>query len=179
MRHNVGSAVPLAALALLTACGVSAGGTHPCTLISTPAGIRVEVYPELAKRVADATLTVCWDDTCRKRTLQLRETSSEEPATPGNPVITTESATATESPAARPAQAHEPPSIQPGFAVIRDLPGKPIHVTLALKNQRGATVLNRQINTTPQPTYPNGRNCSPGGHQARLTVTEEGSLISR
>ncbi|MFD0506247.1 hypothetical protein ACFQ0G_32235 [Streptomyces chiangmaiensis] len=48
-----------------------------------------------------------------------------------------------------------------------------------MKNQRGATVLNRQINTTPQPTYPNGRNCSPGGHQARLTVTEEGSLISR
>ncbi|MCX4537868.1 hypothetical protein [Streptomyces sp. NBC_01669] len=47
------------------------------------------------------------------------------------------------------------------------------------RNQRGATVLDRQISTTPQPSYPNGRNCSPGGHQARLMVTEEGSLIPR
>ncbi|MBA4863958.1 hypothetical protein H1V43_21875 [Streptomyces sp. PSKA54] len=47
------------------------------------------------------------------------------------------------------------------------------------KNQRGATVLARQITITPQPAYPNGRNCSPGGHQARLKVTAEGSLIPR
>jgi hypothetical protein len=47
------------------------------------------------------------------------------------------------------------------------------------RNQRGATVLDRQITTTPQPTYPNGRKCTQGGHQARLTVTEEGSLIAR
>ncbi|MFE7394935.1 hypothetical protein, partial [Streptomyces sp. NPDC057582] len=70
-------------------------------------------------------------------------------------------------------------SVWPGFAEIRDLPGKPVHVTLVFRNQRGATVLDRQISTTPQPSYPNGRNCSPGGHQARLMVTEEGSLIPR
>ncbi|MFE7329297.1 hypothetical protein ACFU8W_30800 [Streptomyces sp. NPDC057565] len=178
MRHNVGLAVPLAALTLLTGCGVFAGDTHLCTLIDAPAGIRVEVHPELANRVADAALTVCWDDTCHKRTLQLRKTSPDEPATPGNPVMTTESATAAESPAARTPQTPEP-SIRPGFAIISDLPGKPIHVTLVLKNQRGATVLNRQISTTPQPTYPNGRNCSPASYQARLMVTEEGLLIPR
>lgn len=178
VRHNVGLAVPLAALTLLTACGCSALDTHPCTLMDTPAGIRVDVPPELADTVADATLTACWDGTCRKRTLQLRETRSKEPATPGNPVMTTESATATESPAARTPQTSKP-GIWPGFAVIRDLPGKAIHVTLVLKNQRGAPLLDRQITTTPQPTYPNGRNCSPGGHQARLTVTEEGSLLPR
>ncbi|MGW1086209.1 hypothetical protein ACWD4L_07590 [Streptomyces sp. NPDC002596] len=171
-------AVPLAALTLLTGCGVFAGDTHPCTLMDAPGGIQVEVHPELANRVADATLTVCWDDTCRKRTLQLRRTSPDEPATPGNPVMTTESATAAEGPAARTPQPSEP-SIWPGFAEIRDLPGKPVHVTLVFRNQRGATVLNRQISTTPQPSYPNGRNCSPGGHQARLMVTEEGSLIPR
>ncbi|MFJ9855482.1 hypothetical protein [Streptomyces sp. NPDC101150] len=44
------------------------------------------------------------------------------------------------------------------------------------KNQQGATVLDQQISLTPQPTHPNGRTCSPGGHQARLTVTGEGSL---
>lgn len=176
MRHNVGMAVPLAALALLTACGGSARGTHPCTLMDAPAGIQVEVHPERAKRVADAILTACWDGTCRKRTL--RETWSEEPAPPGNPVMTTESATATESPAVRTPRTAEP-LIRPGFAVVRDLPRMPIHVTLVFKNQRGATVLDRQITITPQPTYPNGRNCSPGGHQARLTVTAEGSLIPR
>ncbi|MEU6011238.1 hypothetical protein [Streptomyces sp. NPDC047453] len=177
MRHNIGLAVPLAALALLTACGVYAGDTHSCTLIGALVGIRVEVSPELANRVADATLTACWDGTCRKRTLQLQETSLEEPATPGNPVMTTESATAEESPAGRTPQTREPS--MPGFAVITDLPSKPIHVTLVFKNKRGATVLNRQISMTPQPTYPNGRDCPPEGNQARLTVTEEGSLIPR
>jgi hypothetical protein len=174
----MGQAVPLAALALMTACGGCGGNTHPCTEMYAPAGIRVEAHPELANRVADATLTACWDGRCRKRTLQLRETWAEEPATPGNPVMTTESATATNSPAAKTPETPEP-GIWPGFVVIRDLQGKPIHITLVFKNQRGATVLDRQINITPRPTYPNGRDCSPGGHQARLTVTGEGSLITR
>ncbi|OAH11156.1 hypothetical protein [Streptomyces jeddahensis] len=178
MKQKVGRAMPLAALALLTACVPFAGDTHPCTLIGAPAGIRVEVHPELANRVVDATLTACWDGTCRTRTLPLRETWSEQPVTPGNPVMTTESATAAESPAARTSPTPER-VVRPVFAGIRDLPRKPIRVTLVFKNPRGATVLDRQISVTPQPTYPNGRNCSPGGHQARLTVTGEGSLIPR
>ncbi len=92
--------------------------------------------------------------------------------------MTTESAPATEGPAARTPTTPEP-FIWPGFAVVRDLPRKPVHVTLVFKNQRGATVLDRQVSITPQPTYPNGRNCSPGGPLARLTVTGEGSLIPR
>ncbi|MFG2137613.1 hypothetical protein [Streptomyces sp. NPDC048650] len=47
------------------------------------------------------------------------------------------------------------------------------------KNQQGSVVLDRPISVTPKPTYPNGRNCSPGGHQAHLTVTKDGSLIPR
>lgn len=177
MRHNVGLAPPLAALALLTGCGCSTGDTHACTLMGAPDGIRVEVHPDLANRVADAVLTVCWDDTCQKRALQVRKASPEEPATPGNRLMITDSATAPQGPAASTPPAHEP-SNWSGFAGIRDLPGKPVQVTLVFKNQRGATVLDRQISTTPQPTYPNGRNCSPGGHQARLKVTAEGSLTS-
>ncbi|MGW1886649.1 hypothetical protein [Streptomyces sp. NPDC001970] len=178
MSRNAGWTAPLAALALLTACGGSAGATHLCTLIDAPAGIRVEVHPDLANTVADAILTACWDGTCRTRTLQLRETRPEEPASPGNPVMTTQSAIATESPPTRTPRTPNP-SVWPGFAVIRDLPGRPVDVTLVLKSQRDATVLNRQISITPKPTYPNGRNCSPGGHQARLTVTGKGSLIPR
>ncbi|WP_143674444.1 MULTISPECIES: hypothetical protein [Streptomyces] len=181
MSHKVGRAIPLAALALLTGCAGFVGDTHICTLRDAPSGFRVEVDPELANRVADATLTACWDGICRQRTLQLRETWSEEPPeplTPGNPVMTTESPTATENPAVSPPQTPEP-FIWPGFAVVDDLPGKPIHVTLVFTNQQGATVLDRPISVTPQLIYPNGRNCSPGGHQAHLTVTGDGSLIPR
>lgn len=174
MRRNIGLTVSLAALALLTACG----GSTKCTLMYTPAGIRVAVHPKLVNSVADATLTACWDGTCRQRTLQLPETRSAEPAIPGNPVMTTESATATQTPAPGVPQNRES-YIRPGFADIRDLPAKPIHGTLVFKNQQGAAVLDRQVTITPRLTYPNGRNCSPGGHQARLTVTGDGSLIPR
>ncbi|MEV7867781.1 hypothetical protein AB0P17_17120 [Streptomyces sp. NPDC088124] len=178
MRNSIGSAVLLGTLALLTGCGIFAGDTRSCTLMDAPAGIRIDVHPELSNRVADATLAVCWDGTCQKRTLEVRKTSPEEPAAPGNPVMTTESATTAEGPAPTSAQTPEL-SFWPGFVNIRDLPGEPVDVTLEFKDQRGATVLDRQIDTTPQPTYPNGRACSPGGHQARLTVTEKGSLIPR
>ncbi|MFB9393080.1 hypothetical protein ACFPM3_18410 [Streptomyces coeruleoprunus] len=92
--------------------------------------------------------------------------------------MTTESPTTTASPAA--STPHIPwPTPWPGFVVVRDLPGKPVHVTLVLTDEQGATVLERQIGITPKPTYPNGRNCSPGGNQARLTVTAKGVLIPR
>lgn len=150
MKRRVGIAVSTAALALLTACGGATGNTHPCTLMDAPTGINVKVHPEPANRTADATLTACWDDTCRKRALRLRESEAE-----GQPVI------------------------RPGFAVVHDLPAKPVRVRLVLKDQGGTTLLDRWISVTPKPTYPNGRDCSPAGHQARLTVTEEGSLIAR
>ncbi|MFI8997500.1 hypothetical protein [Streptomyces sp. NPDC053542] len=141
--------VSVAALGLLTACGGATGDTHPCTLKDAPAGIGVKVHPELAGRTADATLTACWDGTCRKRTLRLRESG------PDGPVA------------------------WPGFALVRDLPAKPVRVTLVFKNPRGTTVLDRRVTVTPKPTYPNGPDCSPAGNQARLTVTEEGALIPR
>lgn len=49
----------------------------------------------------------CWDAACQERTLQLRETWAEVLATPGNPVTTTESATATVSPEVRTPQTLE------------------------------------------------------------------------
>ncbi|MBZ9642681.1 hypothetical protein K8369_25535 [Streptomyces sp. PSKA30] len=92
--------------------------------------------------------------------------------------MTTEAATVTDDPeAATPHVAER--FVWPGFAEVRDLPGKPVRVTLVFTNERGATVFDRQITVTPQPTYPNGRKCSPGGHQAHVRVTGEGSLIPR
>jgi len=181
-RRNVGLALSLPALALLTACGSSAGNTHRCTLMDAPAGIRVKTAPELAGKVADAALTACWDGVCRKRALRLREAGPEETASPGDPVLTTESpgksATAAASPDATPS-APQGRFVLPGFVRLPGLPGKPIRVSLVFKDSRGATMLDRQTRVTPKPTYPNGRDCSPGGRQARLTVTEKGALRTR
>ncbi|MET9376211.1 hypothetical protein ABZX98_18980 [Streptomyces sp. NPDC002992] len=156
----------VATLALLTACGGFAGSTRPCTLIGSPAGIRVELAPERADRATGARLTICWDDVCHQRTLRLR---TEAP--PGDPVMTTESAAADHTP--EPAK-----SIGlPGFAVVTGLPQKPVRVTLVLTDRHGKALLDRQITLTPKPTHPNGPSCSPGGPQAGLTVTRDGSLL--
>ncbi|MFJ6567982.1 hypothetical protein ACIQNU_11190 [Streptomyces sp. NPDC091292] len=85
--------------------------------------------------------------------------------------MTTESATTAETPA-EPTPTHKPrPARWPHFVEIPDLPGKPVDVTLVFKDERGATVLDRQSSITPKLTYPNGRDCGPDGRQARLTVT--------
>ncbi|WP_069817183.1 hypothetical protein [Streptomyces sp. TP-A0874] len=179
MRQRIRSAAPLAALALLTGCGGSPS-SHECTLRDAPAGISVEVRSELAHTVAEATLTACWDGACRKRSLHLREPGPEEALPPGDPALTTQSATAPESPGMRtPPPRTTEPFVLPGFALVPDLPEKPIRVTLVLRNQQGATVLDQRVSVTPEPTYPNGRSCSPGSPQARLAVTEGGALITR
>lgn len=76
-RRGVRALVLLGGLWLLTACGTSPGaGGHPCTLIGTPRGIRVDVAPQLAHRVAHAAMTVCWDDVCHAPALRLGKASS-------------------------------------------------------------------------------------------------------
>ncbi|MFD7321334.1 hypothetical protein ACFV9D_09605 [Streptomyces sp. NPDC059875] len=161
-----------AAVALLTACGAFAGDTHRCTLIDSPAGLRVDIAPELAKKAVGARLTACWDDTCHQRILRLREATS-----PGDPTMTTESPAAggpsieTERPAE--------PAGWPDFALVPGLPTKPVRVTLVLTDQSGVTLVDRQTTLTPKPTHPNGPRCSPGGPQAALAVAEDGSLLPR
>lgn len=183
-RWGARAAALVAALTLLTACGNSEGdGTHFCTLIDSLEGIGVKVAPKLANRVADAALTVCWDGTCQKRVLRLREDSPEAPESPGNPVMTTATPTTPETPAPETPATETPGSPQPvglpGFAIVHDLPEKPVRVTLTFKDRLGATVLDRHITITPKPTYPNGRNCPPSDPQAVLTVSEDGSLTAR
>jgi hypothetical protein len=173
------TAVLLTTLALLTACvGCELSGGHHCTLIDSPAGIGVEVAPKLAHKVADATLTVCWDGTCRKPALGFHGIAPEGSQAPGDPVMTTGTPDAPEAPPER-----NPPRPWPvgsnGFAKVPRLPDKPTRVTLTLKDPRGATLLDRQLTVTPKPNYPNGRTCSPGGPYAGLIVTEQGSLTER
>ncbi|TJZ44512.1 hypothetical protein FCH28_29650 [Streptomyces piniterrae] len=92
--------------------------------------------------------------------------------------MTTGTPTAPRTPATETPRTPQPVG-PPGFAVVHDLPQKPVRVTLVFKDRQGATVLDRHITLTPKPTYPNGRDCPPGDPQANLTVAEDGSLTAR
>ena len=174
-RWAARAAAILAGLALLISCG---NPGHPCTLMASYTGIRVAIAPKMARTVADSTILICWDDTCRRDVLQLRETPPDPPQAPGNPVFTTETPTAPET---LPTNAPRTPEFAgpPGFMVVPDLPQEPVNVTLTFMDKRGSTVLNQSITVIPKPDYPNGRNCSSGGLQASLTVTDDGSLTRR
>ncbi|MFJ8083285.1 hypothetical protein ACIQ6Y_22100 [Streptomyces sp. NPDC096205] len=172
-RRAAVRALAVSALAAQTACGVLGGDTHPCTLIGSPSGIGVEIAPSLARTAAAADLTACWDAVCRTTALRLRE----DPApVADDPVMTTESAAPPATPPT--AEATERP-VRPGFAELDDLPAGPVRVTLELRGDRGRTVLERRTTVTPQVTYPNGRDCSPGGRQAQVALTPAGALVPR
>jgi hypothetical protein len=115
-------------------------------MIHSPAGISLEVAPELLAEATGASLTVCWDAVCRRTAQRPREV---------------------------PAQVRP----RPGFMAVAGLPGRPVRVTLRLTGAEGGTVLERRTTLTPRSTYANGRHCSPGGPQARLTVTAVGALV--
>jgi hypothetical protein len=143
-RRGVRAVVLLGGLAVLTACGSFGGaGNHPCTLISTPRGISVDIAPGLAQRVARTALTVCWDGTCHAPALRLGRT----PSTRGR-----------------------------GFAMVPDLPVRPVRVELAFRDTKGMTLLDGTVTVTPKRTYPNGRDCPASGPQAQVTVTADGHL---
>ncbi|MFM9368990.1 hypothetical protein [Streptomyces sp. Da 82-17] len=145
----------LTALLLLTGCGA---GEHICTLRDSPTGISVDVPPKWADRAAEAELVACWDGRCHGGGLRLQKELREA------------------------APSSEPPAPWPGFAVVEGLPedGRTkVRVELVLRDEGGATVLDERTTLVPKPTYPNGRDCSPGGWQGAVTVTKSGKLTSR
>lgn len=147
MRRTVVRLLAVSALATQTACGILGDDTRPCTMIYSPAGISVEVAPELLPEVAEVSLAVCWDAVCREGAPRPREVPRQ----------------------VRP---------WPGFMAVDDLPDGPVRITLRLTDAEGGTVLERRTTLTPRLTYANGRHCSPGGPQARVTVTAGGALVT-
>ncbi|MGW3506564.1 hypothetical protein [Streptomyces sp. NPDC000994] len=147
---------------------------HVCTLEATPAGISVDIVPAIADTVSEATLTACWDGACQERPFG-HGMDQQSGLSAGDPVMSTESAAATESPAASPTRTSDPDE-RHVFIVLNSLPAKPVDVTVVLRSQNGAPVLRERIRVTPQVVRPNGRNCTPGGPQAHLQVTGEGRL---
>ncbi|MDI3402720.1 hypothetical protein [Streptomyces cavernicola] len=153
IRALARAVVPLAALLPLTACGV---GENICTLRDSPSGVGVSVAPEFAPEAAEAELVACWDGRCHSGGMPLQKELREA------------------------AQPSEPPTAWPGFAMMDGLPedGKKIRVRLVLKDERGTPLLDDEVMVVTELTYPNGRECSPGGPQAHVKVTKDGKLTA-
>ncbi|WP_437074218.1 hypothetical protein [Streptomyces sp. enrichment culture] len=83
MRRTVVRVLAVTALAAQTACGILGDGTRPCTMIYSPAGISVEVAPELSAGATASSLTVCWDAVCRRGVPRPRELAPQVRPWPG------------------------------------------------------------------------------------------------
>lgn len=140
---------------------------QPCTLIAAPAGISVDVAAEAAEPVSGGTLEACWAGDCVTRDLKFR------PAT---------TATASTCSGDGPDDVCSAQVQQTGdkhaFAESADLPQAPVRVVLTLTGAAGQ-VLERDLEVTPEPRYPNGPQCGGGGAQAGLVVDASGEVRER
>jgi hypothetical protein len=112
-----------------------------------------------------AKVTACWNDHC------------VAPAVPLTPTTRASRATCSGD---RPDSACSARAIRTGgksgFATIQSLPTSPVTVTLQLNDQTGKPVLDKTMRVTPEPAYPNGRDCGAAGPQAQLVVDASGSV---
>ncbi|MFS2293493.1 MAG: hypothetical protein FWJ90_12430 [Actinomadura sp.] len=149
-----------AAVFAMAACGqAEAGDERPCTEIGAPSGLRVAVASSDAAAAAAASLRVCWDGACRDASLDLVPQSVSVPMSCDG-----------EDPDAVCSASASPDGSKGGFAPVEGLPKEPVRVVLALRDSKGGTILTRDLDVTPEATYPNGEGCPEGGAQATLTV---------
>ncbi|KAA1424931.1 hypothetical protein FE697_003250 [Mumia zhuanghuii] len=149
-----------APLALLVACGSAAdeGSVQACTMIGAPAGINVTVEPPLASGADTVRVRVCWDGSCvdRESALLPGQQTVDEGCGGDDPDDTC-SASAT------------PDGTMQGFVDVADLPTQEVEVTTTVLG-RGTEIHDAFARVVPEPTYPNGEDCDPGGNQASVTV---------
>jgi len=161
------SAVLALALATVTGCGSPAGAAGSpgvvCTEIGARVGIGVDVAAPLGGRAGQATLVVCWNGTCRTRTVQLM------PSTVAGD--TTCAGERPEDVCSAPAHAT---GGRNGFADLPDLPALPVSVAFTLTGSDGVALAEQTLDVTPAPVSPNGPDCPSGGPQANLVVDSRG-----
>ncbi|NRQ39823.1 hypothetical protein HII36_49545 [Nonomuraea sp. NN258] len=152
--------MPIALLAaLLSGCG-----TRSCTQMAAPPGIGLTVEAPLADRARDAALEVCWDGFCRRPRVALSQATR-----PGAQTCSDGACAVTAVPAPQ----------RVGFGDVSGLPKRPVRVRLTLLDAAGATLLDRTIQVTPRPLYPNGRDCGEDGPATSITVQADGTLSER
>jgi hypothetical protein len=153
--------VPLALgllFAVTTACSGSDDVVVACTDKGAAPGIAVEVDPAVAARVSAGTLEVCWAGTCRSGRLELR---------PRTDSTCTDDACWTRMRETGGAE---------GFLEVTGLPATEVRATLRLTDASGTDVVDRTLDVTPEPSYPNGPDCDPGTPRQHLVVDANARL---
>lgn len=157
MRRHVGVAAGFAAMAILAGCGLEPG--KACPALAALVGVGLEVAPPLADTVDHATLTACWDGGCQTHAVGLEQaTAADSQGCAGADPDDTCYASAVRI------------GDLAGFADIRDLPKRPVLMTVVLHGRAGKPVFDQRLTVTPKAVYPGGPECGEGGPQARLVV---------
>jgi hypothetical protein len=130
-------------------------------------GIALEIPAPYAGKVAEATMTICWNDACQEPEIHLA------PSTKAVPQECTG-----DTPDAVCGASASPDGGKHGFADVTELPTTPVQVTVVLRDAGGGEVLDQKIDVTPRVTYPNGMGCGAGEPQAQLVVTD-GKVTAR
>jgi len=157
MRGYTTGAIVLASLGVLAACGSSGGSGAGCTLVGAATGVRLEIRPPFAARVAHASMTVCHDGSCRTSEVRLDPSTTTRP---GGCAGGTCSASAVRT------------GGWYGFADVPGLATSPVKVTVELRGTSGDRVLRRTVTVTPKGVFPNGPRCGETGHQASVVVAD-------
>jgi hypothetical protein len=135
--------LPVAALVLALTAACS-GPPRLCLATAGTPGIRVDVTAELAKRVGDGTLVVCWAGTCRTGHLDFLPVTGS---------TCTGQACSTRLPQI---------GGRTAFVEVAGLPQIEVTVTVRLTDRSGATVVDKTLAVTPEMTHPNGPGCGGG-----------------
>ncbi|GGV03546.1 hypothetical protein GCM10010182_22020 [Actinomadura cremea] len=160
-KQAMGGVVGGAAMAAVMLVSGACDSERPCTLIGAPAGIRVEVRPPEAARVASASLRVCWNGACETPRIELRGTSKSVPLGCDG-----------DGPDAACGASASPDGGMAGFASVAELPKAPVDVELTLRDTAGDEMFRERLSVTPEATHPNGPDCGEGGAQAVLTMAD-------
>ncbi|TNC43276.1 hypothetical protein [Mumia zhuanghuii] len=149
-----------ALLALLMACGAGASDApRACTMIGSSAGIAVSVEPPLAREANAVWTSVCWDGSCVETLSAL---------VPGQAAV--DQGCDGAGPDSSCSAVMTPDGTMQGFVGVAALPLKEVEVTTVVQRRDGTELRRDVARVTPEPTYPNGKDCEPGGNQVRLTL---------
>lgn len=138
-----------------------------CTEMGAPAGIGVEIDQAVAEQITDeVTVTVFWDDAQIETAVALYPvTEAVDQGCSDDDLDGSCSAVMV------------PTGGKTGFVDIFELPQQPVDVVVRLTGRDGTLHLEETLQLVPEPTYPNGRDCPPGGNQAQIVVALTGDVM--
>jgi len=145
--------------------GLGGGGRdHVCTDIAAMRGVGLDIDPAFAPKVEAATLSVCWDGTCRTPSVYLSPaTKTVDQGCQGQ----TCSGQAV------------PTGGKFAYIPVPDLPTQSVQVTLNMTNASGAVRPPQTLDVVPALVYPNGPECGGEAAQAQLVVGADGAVHVR